>query len=319
MLSSLFGQWTLSKLAHKSHSRKMSQQSRSASWCFTLNNYNDETQRLLRLCAESPDVTSLIFGREVSSTGTPHLQGFLRFINRKRFRLVQAFLPQGAHLEVARNPGQAYEYCKKDGDFEEFGTPLVDNSQGERTDLTAFKQAVCGGCIDIETLMEEHSSVMARYWSFCLSYVENHIPSPEIVAYPLRAWQQDLNSKLNLPPDERTIMVVVDREGNKGKTWFAHYYCSLHKDAQVLLPGKKADMAYSLRVNCRVYFIDAPRSKQGEYLQYDFLEELKNGYIARMKYQSRFVRQRSAHVVVLMNEEPDYTKLSADRFDVIHI
>lgn len=94
----------------------------SKGWCFTINNYGHGHQWLLRELAEAPRTSYLVFGREVSSTGTPHLQGFVYFEGNKRFNGVKGALPEGAHIERMR--GTAYEaamYCKKDGDYEEFG------------------------------------------------------------------------------------------------------------------------------------------------------------------------------------------------------
>ena len=64
---------------------------------------------------------------------------------------------------------------------------------------------------------------------------------------------------------------------------------------------------------------DCPRSKQGEYIQYDFLEEVKNGYVFSGKYEPRIKRFKVPHVVVAMNEYPDMEKLSADRYNIITI
>ena len=71
----------------------------------------------------------------------------------------------------------------------------------------------------------------------------------------------------------REIMFFVDREGNQGKSWFARYFCVNHENAMIIVPGKKADMAYVVNEGCKTYFLDCPRSKQGEFIQYDFLEE----------------------------------------------
>lgn len=75
-------------------------------------------------------------------------------------------------------------------------------------------------------------------------------------------------------------------------------------------------MTYVLNPSIRVLFVDAPRSKQGEYLQYDFLEECKNGYVFSPKYESAIKRLDPIHLVVMMNERPDETKLSRDRYDI---
>lgn len=118
------------------------------------------------------------------------------------------------------------------------------------------------------------------------------------------------------PLIDRKVIFIVDVTGNTGKSWFCHYYGSLHDNAQVILPGKKADMTYVLDCRIRVLFIDAPRSKQGEYLQYDFIEDVKNGYVFSPKYESRIKHLGKVHVVVMMNEMPDESKLSRDRYDI---
>ena len=117
-------------------------------------------------------------------------------------------------------------------------------------------------------------------------------------------------------PDKREIIFIVDRAGDQGKSWFARYFCDRHDDAMIIVPGKKADMAYVVREDCKTFFLDCPRSKQGEYIQYDFLEELKNGYLFSPKYESKVKSFNAPHVVVFMNESPDMEKLSADRYSI---
>ena len=285
--------------------------SRARHWCFTLNNYQAED--LTRLESLVPDVDYIIFGREVGISGTPHLQGFVSF--KSRVRRASAIERVGqAHFTVARNIDQAIEYCKKDGEFTEIGNRP--RGPGQRSDLDDFKVAVVGGEFNMSVLRANFSDVCARYPKFVIDFVQDNLPKKTVEAFPLREWQQVLNHDLLLPPDSRKIIFIVDHVGNAGKSWFAHYYCSLHENAQVILPGKKADMSYILSPLIRVLFIDAPRSKQGEYLQYDFLEDVKNGFVFSPKYESRIKHLDKVHVVVMMNEMPDQSKLSMDRFDI---
>jgi len=78
-------------------------------------------------------------------------------------------------------------------------------------------------------------------------------------------------------------------------------------------------MAYTLNETNRVVFFDAPRSKQGEFVQYDFLEEIKNGYVFSGKYESRYKRFNPPHVCVAMNEYPNMQMLSEDRYTIIEL
>ena len=111
----------------------------------------------------------------------------------------------------------------------------------------------------------------------------------------------------------------MDHVGNSGKSWFAQYYCQIADNAQIILPGKKADMAYTIDETKKIFFFDCPRSKQGEFIQYDLLEELKNGYIFAGKYESRVKTLETPHVVVFMNEKPDMSKLSIDRYNIVEL
>lgn len=283
--------------------------SRAKHWCFTLNNYTDED--VDRIIENSEYYAYIVFGKEVGESGTPHLQGFVSFPERVRRNHCIERIGQ-AHFTVARSVDDSIKYCKKDGDFIEIGVKPV--SQGQRNDLEAFKVAVAQGCQDMKKLRNDFSDVVAKYPKFCQDYVQDHAPRKLVEAFPLRPWQSALYEQLKREPDSRSIFFIVDPVGNAGKSWFGHYYAFLHSNAQVMLPGKKADMAYTLDATIRVLFIDAPRSKQGEFLQYDFLEDVKNGYVFCPKYESRVKQLSKVHVVVFMNEDPDMNKLSKDRY-----
>jgi len=111
---------------------------------FTFNNPgDDEETRLLNEEAFS----YIIFGREYGKKKkTYHLQGYVELA--KQTRLTTATKLLGCHTE--RRMGtqeQAIEYCKKDGDWIERGTP---RNQGERGDLDEVRQAaIDGGMRDV--------------------------------------------------------------------------------------------------------------------------------------------------------------------------
>lgn len=288
---------------------------RGNNWCFTMNNYTPAD--VDRLATPIEGVRYLIFGREVGASGTPHLQGTVCFESRKRLPQVISTIGQ-AHCSLTRFLSSSIEYCKKDGDFTEWGT-APKTKKGERSDLEDFKNSVKEGLTDLKELRELHSSVMATYSKFAMEYLRDQRPVVRVEGHPLKEWQSELWAKLRLSPNNREIMFFVDRTGDTGKTWFAQYYCDTKDDGQHILPGKKADMIMALDETKRVFFMDCPRSKQGEFIQYDFLEELKNGYVFNGKYESRHKRLKTPHIVVFMNEEPDMSKLSADRYNITRL
>lgn len=288
-------------------------------WTFTLNNYTDDDVSKLQQLPSG--ARYLVYGKEVGDAGTPHLQGFISFKQVQRVQRIKDLFDGKAHIEVARNPKCAAQYCKKDGDFKEFGEPP--KQSGKRTDLEALAKAIQEGETDRKKLRSEYPTVCARYGNFVTQLIIDQIPDPVLKFHALNGWQQTLNGILKLPPDSRSIIFVVDLDGNSGKSWYCKYHEKTYGNSLTILPGKKADMIYAfcseLTAKIKVVFVDAPRSKQGEYVQYDFLEELKNGVIFNTKYESRMVKFDSLHVVVMMNEYPDEKKLSRDRYVILSL
>ena len=102
--------------------------SRSRAWCFTLNNFiahgwDNWRDRLSRL----PNVKYLVCEEEVGKEGTPHLQGYVSFINARTFESMSKFFEGFAHLETARgNALDNKKYCTKDNvHVFEIGEPPV--------------------------------------------------------------------------------------------------------------------------------------------------------------------------------------------------
>ena len=102
---------------------------RGRAWVFTINNYRDVPKELPK---GSPKVKYLCFGREVSSTGTPHLQGYVVFENAVT-KPSETFKKFGkGWFQVAKGSAEDnIEYTGKDGDFTEFGErPQNQRDQG---------------------------------------------------------------------------------------------------------------------------------------------------------------------------------------------
>lgn len=118
--------------------------SRSRRWAFTLNNYTELHETMLKELVEAGTiVTYLVYGRETGAAGTPHLQGYLELKAKKGLTGVKKIM-NDAHWEIAKGTAaQNLAYCSKQ-DNKPFisGSPMV---QGARTDLYAFKEALDNG------------------------------------------------------------------------------------------------------------------------------------------------------------------------------
>lgn len=85
-------------------------------WCFTINNYTQEViDYIVPIIQTECDVG--FFSKEVGESGTPHLQGYLRFTVKKRPKSVFSEV-DNIHWEKARGSlEQNVQYCSKEAEL----------------------------------------------------------------------------------------------------------------------------------------------------------------------------------------------------------
>lgn len=137
-------------------------------WAFTVNNPRisecSERRTLKSVEDAIANGTALycIVGWETSSTGTPHLQGYVELAKRQRLNWLKIHISERAHWEVARASRDSnVTYCKKDGDYVEVGKPS-ESHQGKRTDIEAAKAIIDSGR-GIEDVADECFGTFLRY------------------------------------------------------------------------------------------------------------------------------------------------------------
>lgn len=133
----------------------------SKHWCFTLNNYTEDEVALYEaIGTEGKYTTYLVYGKEVGENGTPHLQCYAALQKRSSLREFKSIFGSRVHAEPKRGtPSQAAQYCKKDGDFSQFGS--CPKGQGCRNDLSLALAAVKAGA-SRRLLLEEHPVAYSR-------------------------------------------------------------------------------------------------------------------------------------------------------------
>jgi len=105
---------------------------------FTINNYSLDD--IDQVCACPYNYVCV--GFEVGKEGTPHMQGYMELITKRRIKSVKKMLPR-AHFEKAKGTmAQNKTYCKKDGNFIEDGIPA---QQGKRSDLVGIRAVALEG------------------------------------------------------------------------------------------------------------------------------------------------------------------------------
>ncbi|QMW68843.1 replication-associated protein [Crucivirus-380] len=101
---------------------------RSMNFVFTCNNYTEGDLAFLRDHVAST-TKYLMWGKEVSKSGTPHLQGTVIFKNQRTLSAVISNMGSRFHVEVCKDLFASIEYCEKDGDVEEHGVKPVNQKQ----------------------------------------------------------------------------------------------------------------------------------------------------------------------------------------------
>lgn len=292
----------------------------SKRWVFTLNNYTVGEEQLIAEVLASDHVTYGIFGKEIGESGTPHLQGFCIFSTNKRLAAVRNLLGTRGHYEVAKGTShQASEYCKKEGDYNEYGTCPSTPRNNRWSELLEWIKAQ-DEYITEASVSERFPALYGQYTRGVMSLVRLHGPRRELSVdgVDLRGWQYQLEQRLGEQPDDRTIEFIVDHEGGCGKTFFTKYYMSKYKNSQKLSIGKRDDIAHAIDPSKRVFFFDIPRSNM-QFLQYSALEMIKDCLVFSPKYESATKYLEKNHVVVFCNERPDLNALSRDRYKITTI
>lgn len=309
--------------------------SQAKRWCFTLNNYDaTDIAAITSFLQDENLVLYGGFGREVGANGTRHLQGWFCLQTPKRLRTIKAWtrvignaqVPvfQRAHLELMRGTvHHNIEYCSKDGDYDQFGAAVPPQAQGARKDIDVLLEWLDEFIADNlraptkREIAQHQPKAMLRYRNF---YDLGVLRAPPVVLQQgdMRPWQLELSERIWEPcTDDRSIEFYVDTEGGKGKTWFQKYFATAHPErVQICGVGKKADVAFSIDETKDIFFFNVPRNAIG-YLSYTLIEGMKDRMIFSAKYESRMkILHKLPHIVVFSNEEPDYDKLTQDRYKV---
>lgn len=309
--------------------------------CYTLHDYTPAQTLSIQACLGKMGIGYVCFGREVCPTsGRPHLQGYLQMVTKPKYDRMKTMFGvpvagQSLKFTVANGSDvENYNYCSKDGDFWEAGNrqSIAGAKKGQRTDVDAVKKAIDDGK-SYDNICDENFETASRMHRFIKERVQARDTIKQLdtlreryASSALRPWQQALLDVVSETACPRKIHWLWETTGNVGKSWMATYLGAVH-GATILTTGKKVDLAYIYAQKpTTIVLFDLSRtnetaseSERKHYLDgiYSLAEDLKNGRVVSTKYESKTVFFDPPHVVFFANFEPDYTKWSADRYNVI--
>ena len=130
-------------------------------WCFTVNNPG-----AWRPAFNATHMDYMCYEIEhAPTTGTEHLQGYVRFKTRKAIATVKGLIYKEAHLEAAKgNEEQNRTYCNKEGGIVEQGVydGTQGSKQGKRNDLTEALDKLKAG-VPKAKVFQEHMNLIVKY------------------------------------------------------------------------------------------------------------------------------------------------------------
>lgn len=271
---------------------------RKREWVFTWNNY---TENDIKYILEQLQWTKLAMQEEIGThTHTPHLQGLICFKNARKFEQVKKLLPT-CHLEICKNRYASRNYVLKESTRKEKG----------RQWKIGFK----------ELQSEDKYKKLTKFIELKCKDVPKSIEREK-----LKLWQKQLVEYLETESNDRKIKWVWDESGNTGKSFVCKWIEDNLKDV-IVLNGSNKDIMFVIsrwvierkgERSPKAILFDIPRSKLN-HVSYNAIESIKDGKIISSKYENINVRIKSPHVVVFANSEPDFMKLSEDRWDLVKL
>lgn len=147
----------------------------------------------------------LVIGQEVGESGNEHEQGYVIFKNARDLNSLVKKYP-GVHFEKKRGTReQAAEYCKKDGDFEEWGH--APTGQGARTDKKKLGALIKEGLTDREIIEYEDESGKDWAGAWCRNYKGIREARKILFGEEKRMWEMDVRIYWGLPGSGKTRSV----------------------------------------------------------------------------------------------------------------
>jgi len=151
--------------------------SKSRDYCFTTNNYTQGHIDQL----STIDCTYVVYGKEVGDSGTPHLQGYIRFKSQRNVTAIIKLM-SGSHIAIKKGTcQQAIDYCKKDGDIYERGEPPASQEEKGDRGKNAMKEIIKRAREGDESWLEEEHP--AEYYHHLATFRSHKKAKTQVMGY----------------------------------------------------------------------------------------------------------------------------------------
>lgn len=268
-------------LTTQHHNKNMAVRS---TYCFTYNNYTDETVGKLRAWIEE-NCKYGCFQKEVApTTGTRHLQGYINLKKQARMTTIQKKLVvlgiQLALINANGTPAQNRAYCSKEGGEEFWETGNINIvGQGVRTDL----KDACGKIKNKRPLSEVASD------------------HPEVYVKYHRGLSALVNILDDSPKEREMDVVVLYGDAGTGKSTKARSYAKLYGEYYTLGVPSGGALWFDGYNGEDTIIIDEFKG----WIQPTYLNQLLDSYKMMLPIKGGFVPAKYKHVFITSNYPPE--------------
>lgn len=157
-------------------------------------------------------------------------------------------------------------------------------------------------------------------------FTNHKFPRKVKIINDLFSWQSKMEKILTTEENDRAVHWIQDIEGNNGKTQFMKYMISKY-NCLFCCGGKRNDILnlcynqkeYLETANPAIIIWDLPRDIDETFISYEAIEQLKNGIVVNMKYETGGFIINSPNLLILSNKMPIIKKLTSDRWHLHRI
>ncbi len=283
----------------KSGGNTSPQISQSKYWCFTYHKGSLEYLETQFKDKFSEHIKFYIFAQEFGKSGdTPHLQGYIE--SHEVLRPSEFKLDKKIHWE------------KRRGDRHD-NVVYIHKVEGLNPIEINYNKKISTSSVPIvSAILKDFESNRDRHLIKTLDEAN------------LYNWENDILSIVGEEPHPRKIYWYWSEAGNTGKSTFTKYLAVKYK--AIVVSGNASDMKFAVleykkknKKYPEIIVCDVARNTNIDKLCYSGFEEVKNGCFFSGKYESGMVLGNCPHFIIFANSEPNYSKMSVDRWDVTNL
>ena len=228
------------------------------------------------------------------------------------------------HMKIhEENGGSKRKYDEMEEDGEALKKYLIEKTNEYKAKITLGKEVylILGeGEVLEQALPEEMKDALDIYIKQAPEVNQSNVE--------LKPWQKDLLEYMN-HPTQRQIIWIVGKSCGEGKSWFQKYVKSVYGTRKVVsginLRSNTASICHVLSKQplstADIFLFNIGKAKtKTDAVNYEVLEDLKDGDAFAAKYNSQQLKIRTPNVVmVFSNERPDTNQLAIDRWKLLYI